>query len=128
MTFWQFADRRLEHAQWPRARTIAGAGVFLLTVLILAMIYDKPELADNDLFKTLAQAIVVQGLVGLAMAFWFTAKERDGVPQPVEVTNDPDKPVPVDTKPEPEPTPQAAPGRPVPAPTPDTPPPPQRGD
>ncbi len=96
MTFWQFVDRRLDRMHWPRARTVAGAGVFALTVLILFMIYDKPALADNDLFKTLAQAVVVQGLVGLAMAFWFTAKEREGHPEKVEVTNDPAHPVPVD--------------------------------
>ncbi len=40
------------------------------------MIYTKPELADNDLFKSLAQAIIIQGLIGLAMAFYFTAKDR----------------------------------------------------
>lgn len=79
-----------------KARTIAGAGIFLLSVIVLVMIYTKPELADNDLFKTLAQAIIVQGLVGLAMAFWFTDKDRDrSIPDKVEVTNDPSHPVPV---------------------------------
>ncbi|RKF23388.1 hypothetical protein D6851_02645 [Altericroceibacterium spongiae] len=60
-----------------RARAIAGGGVFLLSQEILLMIFFKPELAESDLFKTIAQAIVVQGLIGLAMAFYFTAKERD---------------------------------------------------
>ena len=81
--------------QFPRARTIAGGGIFILTVIVLWMIYDKPELAENQLFSVLAQAIVVQGLIGLAMAFLFTAKERDN-PNKVEVTNDPAHPVPVD--------------------------------
>ena len=58
---------------------MAGAGVFLLTVLVFLMLRDEPALADNDLFKTLAQAVVVQGLVGLAMAAWFTTKHRDTV-------------------------------------------------
>ena len=87
MTFWQFLDRRIDKI---RARGIAGAGVFALTILILIMLWRVPSLAENDLFKTLAQAIVVQGLVGLAMAFWFTAKDRDEV----EITNPPDDPVP----------------------------------
>lgn len=59
-----------------RATTIAGGGLFALTLLVLAMIYTKPELADNDLFKSLAQAIIIQGLIGLACAFYFTAKDR----------------------------------------------------
>ena len=67
-----------------RTTTIAGGGIFAMSVLVLAMIYTKPELADNDLFKSLAQAIIIQGLIGLAMAFYFTAKNpppdlpRDG--------------------------------------------------
>lgn len=85
----------LRDLRFPRARTIAGGGIFILTVMIFLMIYLKPELAKDDLFKTLAQAVIVQGLIGLAMAFWFTAKERDH-PEKVEVTNDPAHPVPVD--------------------------------
>lgn len=59
------------------ARIIAGGGIFVLTVMVFALIAFRPELADNDLFKTLAQAIVVQGLIGLVMAFMFTGK-NDG--------------------------------------------------
>lgn len=62
----------------PRAEAIAGGGIFALTLIVLIMLYLRPDLADNDLFKTLAQAIVVQGLVGLAMAYYFTAKPRGG--------------------------------------------------
>lgn len=77
------------------ARTLAGGGVFALTVLVLGMIYAKPELANNDLFKMLAQAIIVQGLVGLAMAYWFTDKARDNGHAQVEVINPPENPIPV---------------------------------
>lgn len=56
------------------ARIIAGGGVFVLTILILAMLAFKPELAESDLFKSLAQAIVIQGLIGLVMAFLYTGK------------------------------------------------------
>lgn len=77
MTLWEFLDRQLGRL---KVEHVAGAGVFLLTVLVFLMLRDKPELADNDLFKTLSQAVVVQGLVGLAMAAWFTTKHRDNPP------------------------------------------------
>ena len=96
MTFWEFVDKRLDQVSWPRARTVAGAGIFVLTLIVLLMIRENPALAKDDLFKMLAQAIVVQGLVGLALAFWFTAKEREAHPQQVEVTNTPAHPVPVE--------------------------------
>lgn len=66
------------------ARALAGAGAFALTVAVLWMIYAKPELADNDLFKSLAQALVIQGLIGLVMAFMFTGRNtgEDRMPPP----------------------------------------------
>lgn len=85
------------------ARVIAGGGSFALALIILAMIYTKPELADNDLFKSLSQAIIIQGLIGLVMAFLFTGNSRaedaqPARPQPVKVENEPDEPIPVETK------------------------------
>lgn len=59
-------------------RAIAGGGIFGLSLLVLVMLYAKPELGNSDLFKMLAQAIVTQGLIGLAMAFYFTAQHRAG--------------------------------------------------
>ena len=59
-----------------RSTTIAGGGIFSLSFLVLVKIYTKPTLADNDLFKSLAQAIIIQGLIGLALAFYYTAKEH----------------------------------------------------
>lgn len=60
------------------ARVLAGGGAFGLTLAVLALIAFKPELAKDDLFKTIAQAIVIQGLIGLVMAFLFTAGTRGG--------------------------------------------------
>lgn len=71
MNLWHFLDRLTERID---ARSIAGAGIFALTCVILWMIAEFPELADNELFKVIAQAIVVQGLIGLAMAGWFTVR------------------------------------------------------
>jgi hypothetical protein len=63
---------------WTRngARIVAGAGAFILTVMVLVIIVIRPDIADNDLFKTIAQAIVIQGLIGLVMAFLFTGAAR----------------------------------------------------
>lgn len=60
--------------------------VFILTGLVFALVAMWPELAKDDLFKTLAQAVVVQGLVGLAMASWFTNSKKadDASSQTVE--------------------------------------------
>jgi len=56
------------------ARILAGAGAFALVILVFILMMIRPELAENDLFKSLAQAIVIQGLIGLVMAFLFTGQ------------------------------------------------------
>lgn len=84
MTFWQFLDRQIGRLS---PSGTAGAGIFMLTGVVLLMVYNKPALANVDLFKTLAQAIIVQGLVGLAMAAWFTKKAGDDKVQDVNVVN-----------------------------------------
>lgn len=89
MTFWQFLDKQIDRMN-PSA--VAGAGIFALTGVVLYMLDNDRTLADNDLFKTLAQAIVVQGLIGLAMAAWFTKKDDARV----VIDNKPDNPVPVE--------------------------------
>lgn len=61
-----------------RPTTIAGGGIFALSLLVLVMIYAKPDLAKDDLFKSLAQAIIVQGLIGLTLASYFTRRSQDG--------------------------------------------------
>lgn len=77
----------------PCGRTLAGGGIFALSVVVFAMMWFKPELAKDDLFKMLAQAVVIQGLVGLAMAYWFTAQHRDVASgksdDPVHIEEDP---------------------------------------
>lgn len=87
MNFWEFLDRQIGRV---KPTGVAGAGVFALTAAILWIIVENKDLADNDLFKTLAQAIVVQGLIGLAMAAWFTKNSGK-----VEIDQPPEKPVPV---------------------------------
>lgn len=82
MTFWEFLDRQFARI---RAEHVAGAGVFILTGLVFALVAMWPELAKDDLFKTLSQAVVVQGLVGLAMASWFTNRKKAAeTPRPTD--------------------------------------------
>lgn len=66
---------RLPEFSLNTARVIAGAGIFALSVMVFAVMLWKPELAENDLFKSLAQAVIIQGLIGLTMAFLFTGKQ-----------------------------------------------------
>lgn len=94
MTFWEFLDRQIGRIS---PSGTAGAGIFALTGVVLYMLASDRTLADNDLFKTLAQAIVVQGLVGLAMAAWFT-KKADERSQDVRVINDETERVPTEEK------------------------------
>jgi hypothetical protein len=89
MTFWQFLDRQIGRI---KPAGVAGAGIFILTGVVLYMLAEDRTLADNDLFKTLSQAIVVQGLIGLAMASWFTKSATSET----KIINKPDEPVPVE--------------------------------
>jgi hypothetical protein len=59
-------------------RFVAGAGAFILAMSVLLMIFFKPELAKDDLFKMLAQAAVIQGFVGAVLAFSFKGSEPKG--------------------------------------------------
>lgn len=80
-----------------QARFIAGGGVFVLTLIILGIMIWYPEMAKDDLFKMIAQAIVIQGLIGLVMAFLFTGKNGGDTPtgiQDVSVKNTAIDPVP----------------------------------
>lgn len=85
---------KIPHLNTNHARVIAGGGIFGLTVMVLAMIYMKPELADNDLFSSLSQAIIIQGLIGLAMAYLYTGKNSENPTTDVRVINPPSDPVP----------------------------------
>lgn len=62
-----------------RAALLFGLGLLTLIVLIIMVV--QPQLADNDLFKMIAQAIIVQGLIGLAAAFYFTDSDGGDPPR-----------------------------------------------
>lgn len=91
MNFWQFLDKQIGRL---KPSGVAGAGIFVLTFVVLMMLDNDRALGENDLFKTLAQAIVVQGLVGLAMAAWFTKNREE--PIKTRIINEKNDPVPVE--------------------------------
>ena len=58
------------------ARILAGGGMFALTTGVLVMMYFDPTLRSDDLFKSIAQAVIIQGLLGLVVAFMFTGSNN----------------------------------------------------
>lgn len=56
-------------------RAWLAIGLYVQSLLIGWALYEKPELAEVKLFELLAQAIVMQGFLGLILAFFFTASK-----------------------------------------------------
>jgi alkylhydroperoxidase/carboxymuconolactone decarboxylase family protein YurZ len=63
-----------------KVRTWIAIAMFAEANLILVMIALRPELAEVKLFEILAQAIVIQGLLGLVLAFYFSASDAPPPP------------------------------------------------
>jgi hypothetical protein len=61
-------------------RAIITLNLHIMTFVVLIMMYVKPEIANVDLFKSIAQAIVIQGFIGLALSFYFTAQLNPRTP------------------------------------------------
>lgn len=57
------------------AHGLFSAGLFALTVGVLGLLAYDQKLAENHLFATLAQAIVLTGLINLAASFYFGASK-----------------------------------------------------
>ena len=51
---------------WPDTRGWATIGIFAMAFFIIGLLAARPELGDNDLFKTLATLIFGSGAFGLA--------------------------------------------------------------
>lgn len=76
MTFWQFLDRALQRMPgWPDTRGWIVLGLFGQCTYIIWLIARYPKLAEMDLFKLIAQGLIIQALIGLALAFFFTATQ-----------------------------------------------------
>lgn len=57
------------------SRGWVSIGLFALTLIVVALLALNPSLQDNKLFATLAQAIVITGLINLAASFYFGASK-----------------------------------------------------
>ena len=64
----------------PDSRGWFSAGLFALTAAVLALLAWNPRLADNHLFATLAQAVVITGLINLAAGYEFGAAKTPPPP------------------------------------------------
>jgi phosphotransferase system glucose/maltose/N-acetylglucosamine-specific IIC component len=50
-------------------------GNWLLVLAVLVLLAFAPELRKDDLFKMIAQALVMSGFINLVLAFYFTASK-----------------------------------------------------
>jgi hypothetical protein len=64
----------------PDSRAWFGLGLFALTAAVFALLAHDPRLAENHLFSTLAQAVVITGLINLAAGYEFGASKPPAPP------------------------------------------------
>lgn len=55
-----------------------AVGCFALVILVLILVAVDATLRKDDLFKMLAQGLVLTAFIGLVLSFFFTASKRDG--------------------------------------------------
>jgi hypothetical protein len=72
------------------AHGMFSAGLFLLTLGVFGLLAWRPALADNHLFATLAQGVVLTGLINLAASFYYGAsKTQPPYAPPPKAPSDP---------------------------------------
>jgi hypothetical protein len=76
----------------PDSRATFSLGLFALTVLVLVMLDHNPRLASVPLFATIAQALVITGLINLAASFYFGASKPPDPPHMAPPPTDPGDP------------------------------------
>lgn len=100
MNFWEFLDRQFSRLPgWPTGRGLVGMSMVFLTVMILWMLKEEPQLRHDDFFKTIAGAIIITGLINSVVAFFYSqnhAAEQAAMNRTVEIGNPPSRPVPVE--------------------------------
>lgn len=65
-------------AQLPDTRAFLALGFFGLTAYVLHLLATQPGLGENKLFFALAEGVVVTGLIGGVVAFYFAASKSGG--------------------------------------------------
>lgn len=72
MTFWKFIDKLLDRMPgWPNGRGLTGAATFSLTVMIILLMVEYPELREDEFFKVIATALVLTGFVNSVIPFFY---------------------------------------------------------
>ena len=61
----------------PTERQGVTLGMFMLTLIMLAMVREDPKLWDVKLFEVVFQAVVLTGLLNMILAFHFAANKGD---------------------------------------------------
>ena len=74
MTFWQFLDRQIGRLD---IRVLLTAGLYVMAWHALNMIHGVKGF--EKLEELLVQALVIQGFLGLILAFYFAANQGDAV-------------------------------------------------
>lgn len=59
----------------PDSRGWVAVALFALSVYVLTLLAFNPSLAQITLFSVLAQAIIVSGLIGGVVAFFYTSSK-----------------------------------------------------
>ena len=83
MTFWEFLHRL--GPGWPDQRGWYALALFVQTCVILAMIAWIPALSKDEFFKAAANAIIVTGWVGFAIAGRDNRLDREQVGQALKI-------------------------------------------
>lgn len=108
-----------EWPRWPDGRGWAGIGIYLLTLLILIMLWRDRSLRSDEFFQAIAVLVIGTGFVNGVVAWAFSATQGGGElakrnadvvetmasgaaekidqPQEVKVINEPKDPVPTET-------------------------------
>ncbi len=63
---------------WPDARGWIGLGSFVLTILVLLLIWRDPDLRKDEFFKTIATLIIGTGWVNGVLAWAYSATKQGG--------------------------------------------------
>lgn len=62
---------------WPSERQWVTLGIYALALIILVMGAIDKSLWQIELFKVIAQAVIISGLINMVLAFHFSANKSD---------------------------------------------------
>lgn len=63
---------------WPDSRGWIGIGIYLLTIMVLGMMWADASLRNDDFFKTIATLIIGTGFVNGVVSWAYSATQGGG--------------------------------------------------